>query len=69
MDICQQLDRNVRRYRCEARGLSQEAFADEAGIRRIYVSDTERGARNPTIRVVARLAKALGVKPAELLQS
>ena len=45
----------------QAKGLSQEAFADEAGIHRTYVSDIERGARNPTITVVERLAQALGV--------
>lgn len=48
--------------------LSQEAFADTAGIHRTYVSDLERGARNPTIRVVETLAKALGVTVSDLLQ-
>jgi Helix-turn-helix len=32
-----------------------------------YISDLERGARNPTITVVEKLAKALGVKPGALL--
>lgn len=65
-DVCQRLAENLRRLRTE-RGLSQEAFADHAGIHRTYVSDLERGARNPTIRVVERLAVALNVTPAELL--
>lgn len=47
--------------------LSQEAFAHEAGIHRTYVSDIERGARNPTITVVERLAHALNVKSTDLL--
>ena len=65
-DIQERLGKNVARLRKE-RGLSQEAFADHAGIHRTYVSDVERGARNPTIEVVAKIAKALGVKPGELL--
>ena len=48
-------------------GMSQEAFADHANIARSYVSDIERGVRNPTVEVVARLAKALQVKPGQLL--
>lgn len=50
-----------------AKRLSQEAFAFEAKIHRTYVSDIERGARNPTITVVEKLAKALGVKAGRLL--
>lgn len=52
----------------EAKGLSQEQFADEAGIHRTYVSDLERGSRNPTIRVVDRVAKALGVTASDILK-
>lgn len=51
----------------EAKGLSQEQFAFEAGIHRTYVSDLERGARNPTILVVEKVAAALGVTTSELL--
>ena len=61
-----QLGRNVARLRKEA-GMSQEAFADHAGLARSYISDIERGARNPTIAVVERLAKALPVSPGRLL--
>ena len=66
MDIRTRLGKNVRRLR-EEKGWSQEAFADEAGIHRTYVSDIERGARNPTIAVVEKLAKPLGVKAGSLL--
>jgi transcriptional regulator with XRE-family HTH domain len=47
--------------------MSQEAFAFEAKIHRTYVSDIERGARNPTVTVVEKLATALGVKMGQLL--
>jgi transcriptional regulator with XRE-family HTH domain len=66
VDICKRLGRNVRRLRL-AKGLSQEAYAFEAGIHRTYVSDIERGARNPTIKVVDKLAKPLGIDPGRLL--
>lgn len=65
-DIQRRLGKNVARLRKE-RGLSQEAFADHAGIHRTYISDIERGARNPTIEIVAKIAKALGVRPGTLL--
>ena len=66
MDVQHRLAANLRRLRQE-RELSQEALADEAGIHRTYVSDLERAARNPTIRVVETLADALGVTVSELL--
>jgi transcriptional regulator with XRE-family HTH domain len=66
VDIRKRLGRNVQQLRL-AKGLSQEAFAFEAKIHRTYVSDIERGSRNPTITVVERLAKALNVKAGRLL--
>jgi transcriptional regulator with XRE-family HTH domain len=38
------------------------------GLRRSYISDMERGARNPTLSAVERIAVALGVAPAELVR-
>jgi transcriptional regulator with XRE-family HTH domain len=61
------LGTNVRRYRKE-RGLSQEALADEVRLAVTYVGQIERGLRNPTLDVVERFAKVLGVKPLDLLQ-
>lgn len=66
-DICVTVGRNVRQARQKA-GLSQEALADKAGIDRTYVSGVERGVRNPTVTVLARLAGALGVPVAALLR-
>ena len=56
----------MRRLR-EAKHLSQEQFAFEAGIHRTYVSDLERGARNPTILIVEKVANALSVTASDLL--
>ncbi len=66
MDIRARLGRNLRKLRLE-KELSQEAFADDAKIHRTYISDLERGARNPTITIVEKLAKALKVRPGALL--
>lgn len=57
---------NLRAYR-EARGLTQEALADELGHDKSYIGGMERGERNPSLRVVERLAAAIDVEPLTLL--
>lgn len=66
MEIRRQLGRNVRRLR-QARGWSQEELGLEADLHRTYISGIERGVRNPTIIIVAQLAKTLRVRPGVLL--
>ena len=56
---------NVRRRR-EACKFTQEALASRADLDPTYISGIERGVRNPGIRNVARLAKALGFSTSEL---
>jgi len=65
-DVRQRLARNLRNLRHQ-KGLSQEAFADEASLQRTYISDLERGARNPSITIVEKIARALGVPLGALL--
>jgi transcriptional regulator with XRE-family HTH domain len=67
MDLPQILGRNVRYWR-KLRGLSQEVLAFETDMKRSYVSDIERGNRNPTIKALARLAIALKVEPEALVR-
>ncbi len=50
----------------EARGLSQENFALEAGIARSYYGAIERGLRNVAALNLIRIAAALGVEVGEL---
>lgn len=57
---------NLRRLRAE-RGLTQEAFANDSGFDRGYISGVERGVRNPSIDVLERIAKALDADVVELL--
>lgn len=59
---------NLRRHR-EARGLSQEAFAEVLGFHRTYVGGLERGERNLTLQSVERIAEVLSVKPLDLLRN
>lgn len=58
---------NIRRLRV-ARGLSQEALAVDAEIDRTYVSRLERELENPTVAVLERLSRALGVPIGDLFQ-
>jgi transcriptional regulator with XRE-family HTH domain len=67
MDVVALFGKNVRALRDEA-GLSQEELAFRAGMKRTYLSDLERGTRNPNVRSLGRLAAALGVPPHQLLQ-
>ncbi len=46
-------------------GLSQEELAGRAHLHWTYLSDLERGRQTPTVDVVNRLARALGVTLAE----
>lgn len=57
---------NVRRLRQSA-GLTQEQLAFEASIDLTYVGGIERGRRNPSLLVMARIAEALKVDPQALL--
>lgn len=68
MDLVGLLGKNVKRERLRL-GLSQEALAEEAGMRRSYVSDIERGTRNPSVHALGRLATALKIEAAELLRN
>jgi transcriptional regulator with XRE-family HTH domain len=66
MELQKRFGLNVKRAR-KAAGYSQEAFADHSGLARSYMSDVERGARNPTLRIVQEIADALGIEPDKLL--
>lgn len=67
MDVVGLMGRNVREHR-KRLGLSQEELGFRAELKRSYVSELERGRRNPTVRALGKLAEALGVEPAELLR-
>jgi len=64
-EITKRFGLRVRRLRKD-RGLSQEKLAFDAGIHRTYLGGIERGERNPTLKNITRIARALGVSLAEL---
>jgi len=67
MDMRKLVGQNVRRIR-QKRGLTQEQFAEVSGFAQQYISDLERGRRNPTVVSLYELATALGVTPVDLLR-
>lgn len=58
---------NLRATR-EQQGLSQERLAERAGLHRTYIGSVERGERNVSIDNIERLAIALKVSPASLVE-
>lgn len=66
MDMRRLVGRNLRRLRTE-RDLTQERFAELSGFAQQYLSDLERGKRNPTVVTLYELAQALGVSPVDLI--
>jgi len=57
---------NLRNVRDDA-GMSQEALAQEAKLDRAAISIIERGTRAANLRTILKLARALRVPPASLL--
>jgi len=64
-DIKATFGKRLRELR-EAKGMSQESLAHEAGLDRTYVSSVERGKRNISLENIERLANALGVRVKDL---
>lgn len=62
------LGQSIRAQR-KALGLTQEALADAAGIDRAHMGKIERGERNLTLLNLSRIARAVGLKPSDVLAS
>lgn len=50
------------------RDLSQDELASRIGMQRTYISDVERGVRNTSISNAKRIAKALNVSLAKIIE-
>lgn len=67
MDFKKQFGDKLRSLR-KQKGWSQEELAERCGLHRTYVSSVERGERNPTLRIIQKIAHALEVHPSTLLE-
>jgi transcriptional regulator with XRE-family HTH domain len=56
----------VRGFR-DSLGYSQATLAERSGLHRTFISDIERGARNSSLKTLDKLARALNVRPGDLL--
>lgn len=61
MDVLKIFAVNLRKYRNRA-DLSQESFADRAGLHRTYISAIECGKKSIALENVQKIADALGVE-------
>lgn len=59
--------KRIKELRTE-QGMTQEALATKLGLDRSYMGFLERGERNPSLEVIIRIAKALSIKPDDLLR-
>ena len=66
MDMRKLVGDNVCRIRKE-KGLTQEKLSELSGLSQQYISDLERGKRNPTIVTIYEVAQALGVSHLDLV--
>lgn len=66
-DPCAQFGEAVRQRRKQL-GLSQEGLADKANLHRTYIGAVERGERNASLRIIVRIAQALGMPVSELVR-
>lgn len=60
------LGEELRRARLDV-GLTQEELAFQAGLHRTYISLLERDKKSPTLDVLLRITRALGVSAAEIV--
>ena len=67
MDLRDVFAANLRRLRHE-KGLSQDDLAYEAEVSRSYLSQLEKGAFYASLKIIGKLAEALGIESDELLK-
>ena len=65
MDVLKTFASNLRKYR-HLSGLSQEGFAEKAGLHRTYISAIECGKRSIALENIQKVADALGVETYKL---
>lgn len=66
MNMCKRLGHNLRQLG-EVGGVGSVDLADRTGLHRTYISCVERSGRNPTAAGLEKIAKALKIATATLL--
>ena len=67
MDSNKQLGMRIK-YLRSLKKWSQEDLALEADVNKDYISDLERGERNPTVKVLEKIARAFNISLSELFK-
>ncbi len=67
IDVNFELGKRIQ-YLRKRRGMSQEDLALECKINKNYLSDMERGTRNPTIKILEKVSKGLNISLEELFR-
>ena len=67
VDVLEKFGERVRELRLKGEW-SQEAFAEECDLDRTYMGGIERGERNLGLRNIEKVAEALGITIAELME-
>lgn len=65
MDIKRAVGKRIKIVR-QRNGLTQDQLAEQLGLSPKYISGIERGVENPTMDILLRVAKMLGVEPYDL---
>jgi transcriptional regulator with XRE-family HTH domain len=66
-DIQKRVGENVRKWRLK-RKMTQDVFAERAGLHRAHVGEIERGESNVTIQTLKVIADTLEVRIADLVK-
>lgn len=65
MDIKRAVGKRIKAVR-QRNGLTQDQLAEQVGLSSKYISGIERGVENPTMDILIRVAKVLGIEPYDL---
>ena len=65
MDIKRAVGKRIKAVR-QRNGLTQDQLAEQVGLSSKYISGIERGVENPTMDILIRVVKVLGIEPYNL---
>jgi len=67
MNISSRVRKNIKTIRTKKK-ISQGDIAKSLGVHITYISQIERGVRNPTLNTIEKIATALGVSVKDLIK-